>query len=148
MIPCPAWPGRRLQAVRLTRSLALTLVVIADLSLGAAPLAADGGAWVDAAPRLTVASSEMDRVSQPLTPASPVHGTVSRVVWRYRTPPGTRLVASLCHAQRCVGLTGPRGVTEALAGVSASGPLTFSFRLAEGQRPTVVEGMQVIVNHR
>ncbi|MCO7217956.1 MULTISPECIES: flagellar protein FlhE [unclassified Halomonas] len=127
---------------------------LAALSLLALWLIASGaqgfpGAWTANAPRMTVASSQLDQSSRPLTPPSAsVEGVIERVVWRYRTAPGARLQGRLCHGQRCLRLKAAHGSTEHFAGLDAAGPFVFRFRLLDGESPLVVDGMSVIVNHR
>ncbi|MBN8412643.1 MULTISPECIES: flagellar protein FlhE [Halomonas] len=132
----------------LRRTVSAAAVAIAVV-LASATAVAFPGAWTASAPRLSVASSQLERDSAALAPpAGHADGVVERVVWRYRQAPGAGLLARLCHGHRCVRLNAARGSTEAFAGLAAAGPFVFRFRLAEGAPPQTVEGMTVIVNHR
>ncbi|SDK59062.1 flagellar protein FlhE [Billgrantia gudaonensis] len=113
--------------------------------------AAAAGSWVASAPAVNVAMAEREASSETLAPPTPrlARGErIGSIRWRYRIDPGVRVSARLCHPVRCVVLPGPRGQTDALAGLDARGPLRFRFALAErGQGAARVEGLQVIVNH-
>lgn len=131
--------------VRLLISGLLSVVVLGFNSSGlAAP-----GAWFATAPRLNVASSQVDQKSAPLTaPSGEASGVIDSISWQYRSPPGSRMVARLCLQERCRRLELARGISRDFAGLSASGPFRFSFRLADDQSPLVVDAMSLIVNHR
>lgn len=106
------------------------------------------GSWVANAPRLNVASSQVDRQSAEMTAPSGQRGVIDSVSWQYRSPPGSRMTARLCLQDRCLLLDLTRGTSRYFAGLPASGPFTFRFQLADGQLPLVVDGMSLIVNHR
>lgn len=127
----------------------LAILALPVLWLIAAGAEAFPGAWTASAPRLTVASSQLDQSSRALVPPSAsVAGVIERVVWRYRTASAAPLEGRLCHGQRCLRLQAASGSTEHFAGLDAAGPFVFRFRLLDGASPLVVEGMSVIVNHR
>ncbi|WP_089656862.1 flagellar protein FlhE [Franzmannia pantelleriensis] len=106
------------------------------------------GSWIAQAESVRVAVPGRDRYSQALGAAAPAGAQVASVSWQYTTPPGAQVTAWLCHPQRCQQLAGHRGRSEALAGLSATEPLHFRFRLGQGARPVQVSGLQVIVDHR
>ncbi|MDW5375665.1 flagellar protein FlhE [Halomonas sp. HP20-15] len=120
-----------------------------------APVARAGaaGSWVGEAPSVRLFTPGREVASQPIqAPAAPADGEITSISWRFTSPPGTaRLEARLCHPQRCLRLITPRGQSEALAGLTASGPFVVRFRLPESARssaPLRVEGLQLIVNYR
>lgn len=123
------------------------------LSVGVlwAGLAQASGSWVATAPAVQVVMAERPAVSAALLPPSPelARGQVmGRVVWQFQPPAGNQVNAWLCHPGDCIRLHGPRGQTEALAGVPADTPLNFQFSLQDrGQRAVTLQGLQVIVNH-
>ncbi len=116
-----------------------------------AGLAQAAGSWVATAPAVQVVMAERPAMSAALLPPSPelARGQVmGRVVWQFESPAGREVNAWLCHPGDCIRLPGPRGQTEALAGVPADTPLNFQFSLQErGQRAVTLQGLQVIVNH-
>ncbi|MCE8026700.1 flagellar protein FlhE [Billgrantia aerodenitrificans] len=116
-----------------------------------AGMAQAAGSWVATAPAVHVVMAERPAMSAALLPPSPelAHGQVmGRVVWQFQPPAGREVNAWLCHPGACIRLPGPRGQTEALAGVPADTPLNFQFSLQErGQRAATLQGLQVIVNH-
>ncbi|MEQ4541558.1 MAG: flagellar protein FlhE [Billgrantia sp.] len=116
-----------------------------------AGLAQAAGSWVATAPAVQVVMVERPAMSAALQPPSPevARGQVmSRVAWQFQAPAGREVNAWLCHPGDCIRLPGPRGQTEALAGVPADTPLNFQFSLQErGQRAVTLQGLQVIVNH-
>mgnify|MGYP000494550183 CR=1 FL=1 len=119
--------------------------------LPVANTAAASGSWVAAVPGMLVTMSDRPSTSEYAVPprGAPVQaGTVSRVQWRFRHPPGHSLHAWLCQSGDCTALTGMRGSTQAFAGSQARNPLYFRFTLAAGQKPVRVHGMQVIVNYQ
>ncbi|MCG6656198.1 flagellar FlhE [Halomonas campisalis] len=109
------------------------------------------GSWVATAPSVRVAMVDRPAHSAPLTTSSPALAQgqwIGRVSWQYRLPPGGEVQAWLCHPGHCVALSGPRGQTEALAGLPADAPLHFRFALRDQrQRALTLQGLQVIVNH-
>ncbi|WP_170214860.1 flagellar protein FlhE [Halomonas halmophila] len=108
------------------------------------------GSWVDRESRLHVSLSDRETVSAPLTSGGQavVGGSIADVRWRFRLPPGRAIGVRLCHPERCVSVSGQRGMTGALAGLAADVPLRFRFAPKAGQTPLTVEGLQVIVNYR
>lgn len=119
-------------------------------SLGA-PAVIAAGSWVASAPAVTVAMAGRSVASAELVPPNPEQASgqrIGRVSWQYRGPPGAVVDAWLCHGAQCLALPGPRGQTEALAGLAARAPLHFRFALGNRrQRPVTLQGLQVIVNH-
>lgn len=109
------------------------------------------GSWVASAPAITVAMAGRSVASDELAPPNPelARGQrIGRVSWQYRVPPGVAVDAWLCQGAQCVALPGPRGHTQALAGLEAQVPLHFRFALGDRrQRPVTLQGLQVIVNH-
>ncbi|ALM54287.1 flagellar protein FlhE [Halomonas huangheensis] len=128
----------------------LLMVLLSAGALSTAtPIFAAPGSWVAAAPRLTVASRQLDQSSALLTPPSGhTNGVIDSISWQYRVAPGADLEARLCLQQRCLRLDTARGSSRHFTGLPASGPLEFRFRLADDQSPVVVDAMQLIVNHR
>ncbi|MFP4061287.1 MAG: flagellar protein FlhE [Halochromatium sp.] len=122
------------------------------LVLALAPgLAAAAGSWVANAPSLMVSMAERESLSRPLRapPGSAPTGAIDSIAWRFEQPPGSRLNARLCQANRCMPLAGARGQSQALAGLPADEALRFHFSLGPGQRRAVrVQGLQVIVNYQ
>lgn len=109
------------------------------------------GSWSRDVPGVLVAMSDRTSQSQAISPPAgiPLGGaTLTRVQWRFETPPSHPVNAWLCHPERCVALSGMRGSTTALEGMLANAPLHFRFALSPGQRPVRVQGLQVIVNYR
>lgn len=127
----------------LARAVALALFLLVT---GAA--LADGS-WVAEAPGVRVSLADRETASATLTPpgAVPPGARIQSVAWRYRLPPGAAVRARVCHPAGCRRLATPRGTTRALAGLDASVPLQFRFRLPPGETPLRVEGLQLIVNH-
>ncbi len=125
-------------------------LAVAALCLLPAGVATAAGSWVAERPGPRVAMADRDTRSAALTPPGEVtaEARIASVGWRFRLPPGERLDARLCHPAACTPLAGPRGTTQALAGLSAAAPLEFRFRLREGGQAVRVTGLQVIVNHR
>ncbi|MCP1314713.1 MULTISPECIES: flagellar protein FlhE [unclassified Halomonas] len=117
---------------------------------GALPALGGTGSWSREATGVMVAMSDRATRSQTLAPpAAPLAGgRIERVQWRFEAPPGAPLRAWLCHPERCVALSGQRGSLTGLTGLAADAPLEFRFALAPGQRPTRVQGLQVIVNYQ
>lgn len=128
-------------------ALALACVVWMGVVL---PALGAAGSWSRETTGVMVAMSDRATRSQALAPpAAPLAGgRIERVHWRFEAPPGSALRAWLCHPQRCVALSGQRGSLTGLAGLGADAPLEFRFALAPGQRPTRVQGLQVIVNYQ
>nr|WP_300307356.1 flagellar protein FlhE [Halomonas sp.] len=136
---------RRLQSTKIAQVVLLNACLI----VFASSATATPGAWSATAPRLNVASSEIPRRSALLRPSSaPIKGTITRVSWHYRAPPGSRLSAYLCANQHCQYLAAEGGASNAFHGLPASAPLQFRFRLHPGQRPVTIEALGVLVNHR
>lgn len=123
--------------------------LLSAITLGSASqcLAAPGS-WIANVPRLNVSSCQVDRQSAEMTAPSGQRGIIDSVSWQYRSPPGSRMTARLCLQDRCLRLDLARGTSRYFAGLPASGPFTFRFRLADGQQPVVVDSMSLIVNHR
>ncbi|WP_111415337.1 flagellar protein FlhE [Billgrantia lactosivorans] len=117
----------------------------------AAGIALASGSWVATAPSLRVVSADRPLASAALLPPSPelASGQVmGRVGWQYQPPAGSEVDAWLCHPGSCTPLSGPRGQTEAMAGLPADTPLHFQFSLQDRrQRAATLQGLQVIVNH-
>lgn len=131
---------------RLTTAFAAMIVAAAALSVQAAP-----GSWSSQAPGVMVAMSDRTSNSQAISPPAGIplnNATLSRIQWRFESPPSTPVNAWLCHPERCVALSGMRGSTTALEGMLANAPLHFRFALSPGQRPVRVQGLQVIVNYQ
>lgn len=126
----------------------LALLAVVGMWTG---LAQAAGSWVATAPALKVVMADRPMSSAALRPPSPelVQGQVmGRVVWQFQPSAGSEVNAWLCHPGACVRLSGPRGQTEALAGLPAGTPLHFKFSLQERrQRGATLQGLQVIVNH-
>ena len=127
------------------------LGLVAGLWLFALNTQASTGSWSSQVPSVMVAMSDRTSSSQAITPPAGVplrNAVLSRIQWRFESPPGTPVNAWLCHPERCVALSGMRGSTTALSGMLASAPLYFRFTLQPGQRPVRVQGLQVIVNYQ
>jgi flagellar protein FlhE len=126
------------------------VVLLAAVGMWAG-LAQAAGSWVAMAPALQVVMADRPMSSAALLPPSPelARGQViGRVGWQYQPSAGSEVDAWLCHPGDCVRLPGPRGQTEALAGVPADTPLYFQFSLQDRrQRAATLQGLQVIVNH-
>ncbi|MBD3894437.1 flagellar protein FlhE [Halomonas sp. ML-15] len=125
-------------------------VLAACAQWGMADTAAVSGSWIAETDGVRVAVPGRDTHSRPLAPGPgvPARAQISQVGWQYATPPGTAYQAWLCHPQRCMRLGSSRGRSEALAGLSASEPLTFRFRLGAGSRPAQISELQVFVDYR
>lgn len=131
------------RAARVTFALSIAMTA---LGVQAAP-----GSWSSQVPGVMVAMSDHTSNSQAISPPAGValnHATLSRIQWRFESPPSTPVNAWLCHPERCVALSGMRGSTTALEGMLANAPLHFRFALSPGQRPVRVQGLQVIVNYQ
>lgn len=122
------------------------------LSLASAwpAMASSTGSWIASTVPMRVAVPERDTTSRPLAPASGIAAgaTITRLNWRFEAPSRPPLQAWLCHPVRCIPLSSPSGQTRALAGLAASEPLYFRFRLARGARPVEIKGLQLIVDYR
>lgn len=130
------------------RWLLIVLLSVGTLATSTTSPAAPGS-WVASAPRLTVASRQLDQTSALLTPPSGhADGVIDSISWQYRVPSVADLEARLCLQQRCLRLDTARGTSRYFAGLPASSPLEFRFRLDDDQSPVVVDAMQLIVNHR
>lgn len=120
----------------------------------ASPVQAASGSWVGevAGVRLFTPGRAVD--SRPIEPPGMVaaEAKIHSLSWRFQGPAGQpQPEAWLCHPQRCMKLDAARGRSQALMGLTASGPLYFRFHLpreARPGRPLRVEGLQVIVNYR
>ncbi|AMD01807.1 flagellar protein FlhE [Halomonas chromatireducens] len=116
-----------------------------------ASLAQASGSWVASAPAVQVVMSERQVQSADMVPPTAElarNQVMGRVSWQFQTSSGAEVNARLCHAGGCVTLAGPRGHTEAFAGIPADSALYFQFALRErGQRAMTLQGLQVIVNH-
>ncbi|WP_197030822.1 flagellar protein FlhE [Halomonas sp. BC04] len=132
------------------------LVLVLGLGLGlggvlVATLAQASGSWVASAPAVQVVMSDRQAQSADMVPPTAELArdqVMGRVSWQFQPPPGAEVNARLCHAGGCVALTGPRGHTEAFAGIPADSALYFQFSLQDrGQRAMTLQGLQVIVNH-
>ncbi|MCO7247780.1 MULTISPECIES: flagellar protein FlhE [unclassified Halomonas] len=128
---------------------AISILVLA-LGLGSFAQGASSS-WVTHVPGLMVTMSDRASRSEPVRPpagATTPAAVIERVQWQYQHAPGAALQAWLCHPERCVSLSGMRGETRALSGISATTPLHFQFALNPGQRPVSVKGLQMIVNYQ
>ncbi|RCV90882.1 flagellar protein FlhE [Billgrantia montanilacus] len=122
--------------------------------LGCALLASQAqasGSWVATAPSVQVVMPDRPVQSADLAPPTAglaIGQVVGRVSWQFTPPAGGEVDARLCHVGGCVVLAGPRGHTEALAGIPADSVLYFQFALQDSrQRAMTLQGLQVIVNH-
>lgn len=108
------------------------------------------GSWSAEAPSVRVAVPGRIYHSEELLPpgdAASRGNYIQKVRWRYSTPPGRSLRAWLCQGERCLRLSGNRGISEALQG-PAWAPLSFRFQLPDGERRAVtVTDIQVLVNY-
>ncbi|SDY01740.1 flagellar protein FlhE [Aidingimonas halophila] len=126
----------------------LTLLLL--LAWPAAILAGTAGSWVAEPASVRVAIEGRDTTSERMSPPSSV-GEDSRlqtVRWRFDVPAKARVEAWICHRAKCIPLSSSRGKSQALAGVPASTPLWFQFRLPSDQRALTVQGLQVIAEYR
>ncbi|WP_231613662.1 flagellar protein FlhE [Halomonas sp. BC04] len=116
-----------------------------------ATLVQASGSWVASAPAVQVVMSDRQVQSADMAPPTVALArdqVMGRVSWQFQPPPGVEVNARLCHAGGCVALAGPRGHTEAFAGIPADSALYFQFALQDrGQRAMTLQGLQVIVNH-
>ncbi|XKG79720.1 flagellar protein FlhE [Vreelandella aquamarina] len=123
------------------------------VGLGSTVLSAQAatGSWSRQVPSVLVAMSDRTSSSQSILPPQTIElneATLTRIQWRFESPPGTPINAWLCHPEQCVVLTSMRGSTTALSGMQANAPLHFRFALQPGQRPVRIQGLQVIVNYQ
>lgn len=130
--------------------LALVMTLLTAALGGVESVAAAAGSWVATAPGVRVAMATREVTSAPLVaPGGLATERIETLTWRYRLAPGQAVRARLCHANGCLPLSGSRGSSRALAGLSGSTTLHFRFALAPGQgKATTVQGLQVIVNYR
>lgn len=116
-----------------------------------ATLAQASGSWVASAPAVQVVMPDRPVQSANMVPPTAEltrNQVMGRVSWQFQPPAGGEVNARLCHAGGCVVLAGPRGHTEALAGIPADTALYFQFTLQDSrQRAMTLQGLQVIVNH-
>lgn len=109
------------------------------------------GSWVASAPAVHVIMPDRPIQSADLVPPTAELAQdqiMGRVSWQFQPPAGGEVNARLCHAGGCVALSGPRGHTEAFAGIPADSALYFQFALQDRrQRAMTLQGLQVIVNH-
>ncbi|WP_081645761.1 flagellar protein FlhE [Litchfieldella anticariensis] len=126
----------------------IVFVILCLLAVGVAWGAS--GSWVATAPGVRVAIPEREVHSQSLsTPSSlPSQMLISKLRWRFDSPLGQSIQAWLCHPRRCIPLSSPSGQSRMLAGLSASAPLYFQFRLPRGGQAVEVTGLQVIVDYQ
>ncbi|MCE8034485.1 flagellar FlhE [Billgrantia tianxiuensis] len=134
--------------MRYRRSRWIAAIAASGLWVGMAQAA---GSWVATAPALTVAMVERPMMSTTMLPPTPELASgqiMGRIGWQYQAPVGSEVNAWLCHPGDCVRLPGPRGQTDAMAGLPADTPLHFQFSLQDRrQRAATLQGLQVIVNH-
>ncbi|WP_355660794.1 flagellar protein FlhE [Halomonas salifodinae] len=123
---------------------ALFLLLLAGQAVAA-------GSWIAEPPPLRLSVVGRDTVSAPIqAPPGVASGAeITRVRWRLESPVGAFPPLRLCQAERCMPLTGPRGISEGLAGAPADRPLRLHGRLPEGQRGALsLGGIQLIIDYR
>ncbi|WP_081948782.1 flagellar protein FlhE [Litchfieldella xinjiangensis] len=123
----------------------LVLTVLAPL-----PGYAAQGSWVASAPGVRVAVPERETRSSPLAAGVSLasDARIERVRWRFDAPSMQPVGVWLCHPSRCIPLSQSFGESAALAGLPASVPLHFVFRLPRGGRAVQINGLQVITDYR